>query len=322
MKWTCRLSLFALLMCASRAGAVGWGPTDFLITGAPNFPDRIGVFDQNFALKGYLETNFLGVQGMDFDAQGRLVVTSSLVSEVRVYDPSGAKVGGFTQSTSPMLVTAGDLKVASNGDYMFGTTANGVREFAPDGTMMRQYGNGSSAGVAVIPGNRLWSGGLGPTVRIFDTISGAQIGTFTADQQVNSGTMQYSPLTNTVLMDDPDRDAGGVYERDLNGALLRQFHMPVPQVGINSVTRGPGGYVFGAAGKYRIDHTYFDVADWQSDARFVSNIAAYPVEISTGRILWAGIVPEPISPTLIGGLICLFFSQRTRTRGRTNRLRH
>jgi hypothetical protein len=33
------------------AHAIGWGPTDFLVMGAPNFPDRVGVFDLNFAFR-------------------------------------------------------------------------------------------------------------------------------------------------------------------------------------------------------------------------------------------------------------------------------
>src|SRR2546423_14607605 len=87
-----------------RACAVGWGPTGFIITGGETFPDRIGVFDQNFAFKGYLDSNFFGVSGVDFDGQGRLVAQSLLNAEVRVYDTSGVRVGGFTQTTSPMLV--------------------------------------------------------------------------------------------------------------------------------------------------------------------------------------------------------------------------
>src|SRR5262245_44713979 len=101
------LALNWLLALASRAYAVGWGPTDFLITGAPNFPDRIGVFSQDFTFKGYLETNFLGVQGMDFDAQGNLVAQASLSTnpEVRVYSPSGTRIGGFFTNNPSLRYT-------------------------------------------------------------------------------------------------------------------------------------------------------------------------------------------------------------------------
>src|SRR6476620_9864949 len=106
------LIVVAIVLCVSarRASAVGWDGDDFIITGAPNFPQYIGVFDHDFTFKGYLDTTFLGVQGMDFDAQGRLVAVSSLSPEVRVYNPDGTRAGGFTQATSPMLVSTGDLK--------------------------------------------------------------------------------------------------------------------------------------------------------------------------------------------------------------------
>src|SRR6476659_6627240 len=87
-----------LAIGANRAVAVGWGPTDFLIFGAPNFPDRIGVFDQNFGFKGNIFTNWVGLQAMNFDQQGRLVAFNTLTREVRVFDPSGAQVGGFSSS--------------------------------------------------------------------------------------------------------------------------------------------------------------------------------------------------------------------------------
>src|SRR5438874_364759 len=82
------LLLSGWLLLAARASAgTGWDNDDFIITGAPNFPDRIGIFDHDFTFKGYLDTNFLGVQGMDFDAAGNLVAIASLSTnpEVRVY---------------------------------------------------------------------------------------------------------------------------------------------------------------------------------------------------------------------------------------------
>jgi hypothetical protein len=116
-----------ILICAERAFAIGWDRDDFIITGAPNFPDRIGIFDHDFTFKGYLDQNFLGVQGMDFDAAGNLVAQASLTStaEVRVYSPSGTRIGGFT-SNDPLLQFTGDIKVAPNGNFALGTFVSGV----------------------------------------------------------------------------------------------------------------------------------------------------------------------------------------------------
>src|SRR5438552_8697467 len=104
------IALVAMAALSPRADAVGWDRDDFIITGAPNFPQYIGIFDHDFTFKGYLDTNFLSVQGMDFDAQGRLVAVSALNPEVRVFNHDGTRAGGFTQANSPMLVSTGDLK--------------------------------------------------------------------------------------------------------------------------------------------------------------------------------------------------------------------
>ena len=306
------VGLSCVVALASRAQAVGWGPTDFLITGAPNFPDRIGVFDQSFAFKGYLDQNFLGVQGMDFDAQGNLVAQASLSTnpEVRVYSPSGTRIGGFF-TNNPSLQFTGDLKVAPDGNYAFGSFTAGVQVYTPGGTFVRQYGSGDSRGITYLPGNRLWSGGAGTTVHVFDMISGAQVGTFTADQQTMSYSMQYSAMTNTVLVVDADRDLGGVFERALTGTLLHQFHVPIPQTDCTGATRGPGGHVFGTT-----DDFFADVVDWRPDGPVARTIDVYPVEITPVRILWAGLVPEPQSTGLLTAITALYLIRTVRSRER------
>ena len=300
------LLMIALVVatCAAPVRATGWDNDDFIITGAPNFPDRIGIFDHDFTFKGYLDQNFVGVQGMDFDARGRLVALSALNPEVRVYDPSGARVGGFAQTASPMLVPAGDLKVTPDGNYALGTSENGVRIFSPEGVFVRQYGDGSSPAIAFVPENKLWSGGRSTTVNVFDTDSGALVGTFPIEQQTRASGMQYSPMSNTVLVLDIDRDLGGVFERDLTGGLVRQFHVPVPQTGTNGVTRGPGGHVFGTT-----DDFFVDVVDWQPGGTVARTINVYPVQITAANILWAGIVPEP-SGAIIVSASCLILLRR------------
>src|SRR4051812_31575861 len=88
--------LLAILCHAQAALAIGWGQTDFLIAGGPDFTSRIGVFDSSLNFKGYLDSNFVTVAGLDFDAQGHLVAVAS--GAVRVYDPSGTIIGGFTRN--------------------------------------------------------------------------------------------------------------------------------------------------------------------------------------------------------------------------------
>jgi hypothetical protein len=90
------------LVFPSSVRAIGWDSNDFLISGGPNFPDRIAVFDFDLSFKGYLDTNFLPVSGMDFDAAGHLVAGGGQIGyrEVRVYDSSGAKIGRIRQERS------------------------------------------------------------------------------------------------------------------------------------------------------------------------------------------------------------------------------
>ena len=111
-----------LLATAPHARAIGWDSDDFLIGGGPSFTNKIGVFDHDLTFKGYLDTNFVTVAGMDFDAQGRLVaVASGFVRSVRVYEPTnGAIVGGFTRQDD-LLGTPGDLKVTQSGNYVVAT---------------------------------------------------------------------------------------------------------------------------------------------------------------------------------------------------------
>jgi hypothetical protein len=135
------LGWLLLSAAADRAAAIGWDSDDFIISRAPNFPQYIGIFDHDFTFKGYLDTNFLGVQGMDFDAQGNLVAVSSINPEVRVYDHNGNRIGGF-KNVSGMMGATGDLKVLPDGKYILATAngAGGARVFSPDGQFLRQYG--------------------------------------------------------------------------------------------------------------------------------------------------------------------------------------
>jgi WD40 repeat protein len=173
----------SLLMLAltDRARAVGWGPTDFLVGGGPG-GSRIGVFDSTLIFKGFLTTSTQAVGGMEFDAAGRLVTVRTFPGtsgEVRVYDSSGVQVGGFVRSNT-LLGSPGDLTVAPNGDYIVATQnyegGSGARQFAPDGTFVRQLGTGWITGATVVPGNRLWTGGPDfSAINVFDLSTGMQI---------------------------------------------------------------------------------------------------------------------------------------------------
>src|SRR5262249_2516128 len=152
-------------------------------------------------------------------------------------------------------------KVMPNGNYLLGTTTSGALVFTSQGAFVRQYADGDSRGIALVPGNRLWSGGNNLTMRVYDIDSGNQVGSFTLGQQTRgASSMQYNSTTNTVLVVDRDRDAGGVFERDLNGVLLHQFHVPIAQTTCNGATRGPGGDVFGTSLDFSAD-----VVQWRPD---------------------------------------------------------
>jgi hypothetical protein len=301
MKWICRLSLLALLMCASRAGAVGWGPTDFLIGGGPSFTDRIGVFDQNLNFKGYLETNFLTVAGMDFDSQGRLVAVAGALREVRVYDSSGARSGGFVRKDD-LLGSSADIKVAPNGNYIVGAQnfggGDGAREFAPDGTFVRQYGSGGTRGIAVVQGTRLWTGAIGSsTISSYDLTSGSSADDYLIQGMANVFSMTYSQITDTIL----SNSGAKIWEIDTAGASVRTFDGQGKFVGAS--VRGPNADVFGTTGTAGL------ILKWHSDGSFVSSTTT-PSGFGGAWIVWAGNVPEPGPALTLATLLTTFLASR------------
>jgi hypothetical protein len=216
-----------------------------------------------------------------------------------------------------MLVASSDLKVAPDGDYVLGTFSSGVRVFSPQGTFVRQYGDGGSGGVTFVPGNRIWAGGAGTTVRVFDTDTGAQVGSFTANGQVNSGGLRYYANTNSVLMVDSERDGGGVFERDLSGNLLRQYHVSYPQTAAQGAVQMPDGDIYGTHGLYA--PPYPDLVHWSADGTVLEEKAIWPVQILPGEILWAGAVPEPSCATGVTGTCVVIFCWSGRQRATTAR---
>lgn len=276
----------ALLALTERARAIGWDSNDFLIGGGPNFTTKIGVFDHDLTFKGFLDNNFGGVQGLDFDHDGHLVAVGALGSShlVRVYDSTGAVVGGYSRSDD-LLGNPGDIKVVPDGSYAIGTDntagGNGVRRFLPDGTFAQQIGSGALRAVAVVPGSRVWASGIGVgEIEIFDLGTGMQTGTVGLVGFSSVRLMAFSATTNTVLV----VSQAFVREFDLQGNLLEMFASP--GLDLFSAIRGANGDVFATTGSNQ------KVLRWHANGDFVGSFTT-PVDFGVVGIVWAGNVPEP-----------------------------
>jgi WD40 repeat protein len=274
--------------------AIGWDSDDFLISGGPNFTTRIGVFDHDLTFKGDLDSGFATVAGLDFDHLGHLVAVGPLsAQQVRVYDSSGVRIGGFTRSDG-LLGGAFDLKVAPDGSYVIGV-GDGVRRFLPDGTFVQQIGSGPLRAVAIVPGDRVWAGGIGTGfITAFDLGSGAQVGTISIPGTSSFRSLIYSAASNTVLA----TDGASVFELDLQGDLLRTFN--VISNGLYSVTRGPDGDVFATTGSSQ------RVLHWSASGNFLGSITT-PEDFGVVGIVWTGNAPEPTCGlmTLTGAFVLL-----------------
>lgn len=281
------LAACGLLLAPGRASAIGWDNDDFLIGGGTGFLSKIGVFDHDLTFKGYLESNFITVAGMDFDAAGHLVaVASGNVRSVRVYDSSGAIVGGFTRNDD-LLGTSNDLKTAPSGDYVVATQnfggGDGARQFATDGSFVRQYASGRVTAVSILPGNLLWVGGIGTgPISVFDVATGVPLGTVSVATVNSINSMTYSSASNSVLI---ATIGNRVVEASVTGDFIRTFTAP-SNVGISAVTRGPDGDVFATAA----DQT---VLRWHADGQFVAAVSTASALGGASGIVWAGVVPEP-----------------------------
>jgi WD40 repeat protein len=234
------------VLVVAPARAIGWDGDDFLIGGGPSFGNKIGVFDHDLSFKGLLVDGFLGVGGMDFDRDGNLVVVSGILRQVRVYRADGSLVGGFTRSDD-LLGTGSNLKVAPNGSYVVATQnlsgGDGARMFTTDGAFVRQYDSGNVAGIAVVPGNKLWTNGSGvPGIKVFDLDTGAQLSTLTVDGLLRVSSMRANP-TNSVLLATPT--ANRIIDANLDGSVRQNFFEPDGFSLSGAVTPGPGGDVWG-----------------------------------------------------------------------------
>jgi WD40 repeat protein len=276
----------AILALPRSVNAIGWDSDDFLISGGPSFTTMIGVFDHDLTFKGLLDPNFVTVAGMDFDASGRLVAAGAgNARSVRVYDSSGAIVGGFTNTE--LLANAADLKVTPSGSYVIAannTLGVSAREFLSQGMLVREYLGGWTLGAAVVPGNRLWLAGVGSSeVRVFDLASGAQTGTMSINGLAGANSMYYSQETNTVLF--ATIQTGAVLETDLSGNVVHTFTPPSPS-GFNGVSRGPNGDVLATATGNQ------SIFRWNSNGDFLGAVSTTKTLGGVSAIVWAGVVPE------------------------------
>ena len=271
---------------------------DFMIAGF--LSGTVAVYDRDFTFKGNLATGFDRVTGLDFDAAGNVVAVGRSPDEVRTYDPDGNRIAARS-FTNTILGAPIDVKVgpgAGGGNLYVGTRVD-LREFAPDGTTLRQFDTGDYEGVAVLPGGVLWGGGGGfAGIEVFDITTGANTATLAFDGgQQDATSMTYSAATDTVLL--ADNNSGRLFERNTDGALVRVFDAP-GFASTYGATRGPGGDVF--ATNYENDAVY----RWAADGTFLGSTALTGGLDGPINILWAGnsvpAVPEPgtIALTLLG----------------------
>lgn len=231
-------------------GAPVFGPTDFLV--ADFAFGKIAIFDQNLVFKGNLDASIGGAYGLDFLPNGNVVATGRNAQQIKIYDSSGAVVGGFSGNAN-VNTNSQDLKASSSNLLYLGPGTGVIAELNLTGTKSRGFGNvgANYSGVALLPSNKMWGYGIGTTVDVFDLSSGignniAPTSSFTLDNgQGNAISMFFSSATTTVLMTD---NGGDVYERNTMGAFVRKFLMssapPGTYVARSGVTRGPGGDVY------------------------------------------------------------------------------
>jgi hypothetical protein len=272
------------------ASAIGFDRDDFVVTGF--LSNNIVVYDHDLTFKGVLQANVSRPTGLDFDLAGNLVVAiqgqGSIDSQVRRYGADGGEVSSFINVD---LGDPLDVKVGPNGNYFIGTQdfagGNGLREFSPSGTTVRQFDPGDYEGVAIIGADVVWGGGGAATdfLNAFRISTGASLGSISFDQdQHSAGSMYFSRSSRSVLITDTNVDT--VFERSADGTFIQSLSSPLLSSPFG-VTRGPNGDVF------VVDFDDDGVYRWQSDGTYVGFTSLTLINGPVG-IVWAGnIVPEP-----------------------------
>ncbi len=307
-------SLLWLLSFTSAIAGTPWTSTDYLISGFDSA--SIGVFDANFVFQGLLDNSIPNPTGLDFMPDGTLIAGSqqaggSQIGAIANYTPSGTRIHFIidTRLGSPI-----DVKSDSASHVFVGTQSSTfhIQETDAAGSFFHTVGTKGYAGVAVLPGGTLWAGGVffEGIVDVYDIASGTLTGSFVLGAgQDRASSMFYSSTTNTVLMTDVSLAVSGnnkVFERDLNGTLIRTFSSPSfvaaglagnPSFG---VTRGPNNDVLvtTAGGGGGVFH-------WHSDGSFVGQHNIVGIAGPIG-IAWAGNANVPEPSTLLMFFIGVF----------------
>lgn len=259
----------------------GFSQTDFIVADA--FGNRIAVYDQNLVFLRYLDTTIIEPWGLTILANGNLAAVGRNdtpgVGRIRVYAPTGAIVADFTDANIGNPV---DIKSLSGVLYCpQDNVGGGIAKFTSGGTFTGTLGSGAFFSAAILSGNVLWAGNTTNTISVFDLSTNSQTGSFVLDNgQVQTNTMYYSAITNTVLMTGSPT-FNTVYERDITGAFVRQFVVPAGEFVNFGVTRGPGNDVFATVLFGSKVHR------WNPDGTFVSS-TDIPQVSGPANIVWAG----------------------------------
>jgi MYXO-CTERM domain-containing protein len=307
----CAWVVFAWITAsAGTAPAVGFDDNDFLVAGYA-FGD-IAVYDApTLAFKGYLDRGFSRVASLALDHAGNVVAGGSSPNEVRVYNPAGTQVGGFTGTD---IGFASEIAVLPNGNYLIatGTYTQGLSEYTPAGAWVRKVGDNNYSSVALLPGNRAFAGAgasgfsaFGYLYR-FDLAAGTQTPVNWTHGQMQAMSLHYSAPTDTVLIGD---DGGeGIYERTPTGAFVRKYSLPTGFITPDAVTRGPNGTVWALDPRDNLLHR------WGGDGAYLGVTNLSPQITGTVGLLWTGAIPVPEPGTAAAGLAALLLLASHRRR--------
>jgi hypothetical protein len=276
------------------------GPTDFLISDAMG--SHISVFDSNLVFQGFFDENLMILRftGLDFLPNQHIVgFSQTSPPTVTEYDTSGTHISSFTSTDlhgDPLDMKSNKAPMPADFRLYVGQDAGAMADSAPEfnlsGTKIRGFGSNFYDGIAVLPGNVMWAGGLSfGFIDVFDISSGSGTGnniaptsTIALDNgQVNLVTMTYSAVTNTVLMVEPGSST--VFERMTDGAFVRKFIAPSGVSLTFGVTRGPGNDVF-ASGINGVFNGR--IVRWHADGTFVSTTDISAHVFGPANIIWAG----------------------------------
>ncbi len=132
-----------LSLCyATSSFGIGWDEDDFIVTGARK---GIAVFDADWSFKGYVDEcpvmeNCI-VTGLDFDAAGNLVsawAEDTSGGSIRTYRQSdGSSVDQFSVPLRDGVVQ--EIKVGPNGHLFAAKTSGPIREYTPQGGLVRTF---------------------------------------------------------------------------------------------------------------------------------------------------------------------------------------